>query len=357
MKQRSMHSEREALRLLLLSPNWLGDAVMALPALADVRRHFAAARLVVAARASVAPLYAMVPGVDEVVTLQWRGTLARRAAMAADVARLAVIGAELAILLPNSFGSAWLAKSAGISERWGYASDLRRPLLTRAVRRPRHSQHQAAYYQALVRALGIPSGPLEATLQVAPQATEAARALLIARGWDGVRPIVAIAPGAAYGTAKRWLPSHFATLIGMMSRERQVQCVLLGSAADADTIRWITSLAGAGASPAVIDLAGATSLEMLAAILGLAQVCVSNDSGAMHLAGAVGAPLAALFGPTREYETAPLTRPGGRSDVLINPVWCRPCMLRECPLDHRCMKGLLPEQVFGAVTRLMEPAP
>jgi heptosyltransferase-2 len=329
---------------------------MALPALADLRRHVAGARLVVAARPSVAPLFAMVPGVDETVTLQWRGALARRAAMAADAARLAAIGAELAILLPNSFGSAWLVKAAGIAERWGYASDLRQPLLTRAIRRPGHSQHQAAYYQALMRALGVPSGPLEATLDVSAPATDAARALLVSRGWDGARPLVAIAPGAAYGTAKRWLPSHFATLIGMMSRERQVQCVLLGSAADGDTIRWITRLAGATASPAVIDLAGATSLEMLAAILGLAEVCISNDSGAMHLAGAVGAPLAALFGPTREYETAPLTRHGGRSDVLINPVWCRPCMLRECPLDHRCMKGLLPEQVFGAVTRLMEPA-
>jgi heptosyltransferase-2 len=103
----------------------------------------------------------------------------------------------------------------------------------------------------------------------------------------------------------------------------------------------------------VIDLAGKTSLEMLAGVMSLASACVSNDSGAMHLAGAVGVPLAALFGPTREYETAPLMRAGARSEVLINPVWCRPCMLRECPIDHRCMKGLSPDAVSGAVERLM----
>jgi heptosyltransferase-2 len=103
----------------------------------------------------------------------------------------------------------------------------------------------------------------------------------------------------------------------------------------------------------VFDLAGSTSLDTLAGVLRLASACVSNDSGAMHLAGAVGVPLAALFGPTRERETAPLSGAGGRADVLINHVWCRPCMLRECPLDHRCMNGLSPARVTRAVTELM----
>ena len=85
--------------------------------------------------------------------------------------------------------------------------------------------------------------------------------------------------------------------------------------------------------------------------MSLADACVSNDSGAMHLAGAVGTALAALFGPTREKETAPLTRHGGRSEVLINHVWCRPCMLRECPLDHRCMRGIEPATVVEAARR------
>jgi heptosyltransferase-2 len=329
---------------------------MSLPALADVERHHGAARLVVAARASVAPLYALVPGVDEVITLEWRGTPFGRRAMGTDIERVRRIRADAALLFPNSFASAWLVKQAGIAERWGYASDFRQSLLTRAVRRSGRSQHQGAYYQSLVRALGVATGPLEPRIDVPVAATTAARALLTARGWDGVRPLMVIAPGAAYGTAKRWLPANFVRLVETWSRDGGLQCVMVGSPADRETTHWIAARVDTATRALTIDLAGVTSLETLAAVLSLAAVCVSNDSGAMHLAGAAGVPLAALFGPTREYETAPLTRQGGRADVLIHPVWCRPCMLRECPIDHRCMRGLRPEQVSASVARLLNPA-
>src|SRR5687767_14921884 len=137
--------------VLVVAPNWLGDAVMALPAMADIRRHFDAARIVVAARPAVAPLYSMAPCVDEVVTVQWRGSLLAGTVRAADLERIRAVAAGTAILFPNSFASAWIVNEAGIAERWGYASDLRRWLLTRAVRRPRRSMHQGAYYQHLVR--------------------------------------------------------------------------------------------------------------------------------------------------------------------------------------------------------------
>lgn len=340
--------------VVVFAPNWLGDAIMALPALADIRRHFAAASLTVAARAAVAPLYSMTPGVDRVLTLEWRGALADRRRQRADAARVGESGAGVAVLMPNSFSSAWLARAAGVAERWGFASDLRRSLLTRAVRRPRRSMHQGAYYQTLVRELGIATGPLEPHVAVPASAAEAARALLAARGWDGGRPLMAVAPGAAYGTAKRWLPRHFVELIEVHVRERGMTAVLVGSGGDAGTTGWIAGAVDAGVRTSVIDLAGATSLQVLAGVLAVAAVCVANDSGAMHLAGAVGTPLVALFGPTREYETAPLVRAGGRSGVLINPVWCRPCMLRECPIDHRCMKGLEPARVAAAVKGMLD---
>lgn len=341
--------------VLVLSPNWLGDAVMALPAIADVKRHLRPPRLVVAARAAVADMFRMAPGVDEVVTLRWRGRMLRRDGWREDVAALRAASCGTAFLLPNSFASAWLARRAGVPQRWGYSTDLRGPLLTRTAARPQGSVHQAEYYQHLVRALGIPTGPREAVLDVPPGARDAARALLEERGWDGARPVVAIAPGAAYGTAKQWMPAHFGTLIAMLVDEG-AQCVLVGSAADASTTALVRTLAGAPASARAIDLAGATTLESLAGVLSLSRACVSNDSGAMHLAAAVGAPVAALFGPTREYETSPLPRSGSRAEVLINPVFCRPCMLRECPIDHRCMKGLLPERVFATVRGLMADA-
>jgi heptosyltransferase-2 len=328
-------------QVLVLSPNWLGDAVMALPAIADVRRHFQNARLIVAARRSVAGLFRMTPQVDQVLVLE-----------RPDVSTLKAQQADVAILLPNSFKSAWLVTRAGVPHRWGYAADFRRPLLSRAIARPRRSVHQAEYYQHLVRALGMASGPLEPAISVPDDAVVAARMLLNSRAWSPSRPLVAIAPGAAYGTAKRWLPEHYASLVSSLVGIG-AQCVLVGSAGDTETTDWIQRLIPDRQREHVLDLTGVTNLPSLAGVISTAKAFVSNDSGAMHVAAAVGAPVAAIFGPTREHETRPLGRGDARAVVLIHPVWCRPCMLRECPIDHRCMKELSPERVFATVRELM----
>jgi heptosyltransferase-2 len=339
-------------RVLVVAPNWLGDAVMALPAIADVRQQYASARLLVAARASVAPLFAMVPGVDEVLTLRGSGAL-HRAARIVDVEVVRAARPDVAILLPNSFAAAWLTTRAGVRERWGYARDVRRFLLTRAVQRPSRSVHQGAYYQHLVRELGIANGPLEPIVEVPAAATDAARRLLFDCGVPDGSPIVVIAPGAAYGTAKRWLPTHFAALVAGLAEAHRVHSVLVGSAGDADTTTLIADALPMAVRDHLIDLTGRTSLAELAGLLRLARVCVSNDSGAMHVAGAVGTPVAAIFGPTREHETAPLMRAHAARRVFVNPVWCRPCMLRECPIDHRCMRGLAPGHVQAGVAELL----
>ena len=344
-------------RILVVAPNWLGDAVMALPALADVRRAHQGARLTVSARSSVAPLYSMVPGVDATIVTQWRGSLSDGRALTEEIQKLTAEQIDLAILFPNSFASAWMVYRARVAERWGYAADLRRPLLTRAVRRPRGSRHQGAYYQHLVSQLGIPAGALEPVLTVPVAAVEDARSLLATRDWKESQPMLVVAPGAAYGTAKRWLPTYFAALITRAVREAGVQAVLVGAKNDAESSRLVLDSIGTGERAAVIDLTGATSLQVLAGVMSLAASCVSNDSGAMHLAGAVGTPLVAIFGPTREKETAPLTRHGGRAEVLLNEIWCRPCMLRECPFDHQCMTRLRPERVFDSVRLLMGTRP
>lgn len=339
-------------RLLVVSPNWLGDAVMALPAIADVRRHYPDAKLIVAGRKSVSELFTMTPGIDQVVTLEWTGKWVKRRELQRDLAALQALDADAALLLPNAFASAWLVSRAGIRERWGYAADFRRLFLSRAIAKPRRSVHQAEYYQHLVRELGIPSGPLEPILTVPDDALVGARMMLTSRNWVSSRPLVAIAPGAAYGTAKRWLPEHYANLISNLVRGG-AQCVLLGSRGDLDTTEWIQRLVPAGQRIHVLDLTGVTTLSALVGVIAIAKTFVSNDSGAMHLASAIGTPLTAIFGPTREHETRPLARPGRRADVLMHPVWCRPCMLRECPIDHRCMKGLPPERVLTNVRELM----
>ena len=350
-------------RILVLSPNWLGDAVMALPAIDDLRRHLSGARVIVAARRSVAGLFALVPWVDEIVELEWRGRVADAGAMWRDVRRLRAERADAALLLPNSFASAALVFAARVPERWGYARDGRSWLLTRAVAPPsplrgsgetgtdRGSVHQGAYYQHLVHSLGAPNGRLEPRISVPAGVFVEAEAVLAAAGRDANRPLVVFAPGAAYGTAKRWWPSHFAQLAADVIRQHRVQVVLVGSNADAATTDEIVGLVPGDVRQALLNLAGRTSLGSLAAIMTLARACVSNDSGAMHLAAAAGVPLAAIFGPTNERETAPLTH--APLDLLIHDVPCRPCMLRECPIDHPCMRDLAPARALASVNRLL----
>jgi len=324
--------------VVVLAPNWLGDAVMALPAVADLRRHCAGNRLIVAARASVSSLFTLVPGIDSIVS--------------ADVSSIRGSGASVAVLLPNSFASAWLVKRSGVAERWGYSADLRTLMLTRAIRRPRTPMHQSEYYQHLIRELGIETGPREIMLAIPADALRDARTLLAARGWDGQGGLVVLAPGAAYGKAKQWIPTHVVRLMIELVRERRMACALVGSRGDAATIQAIRVAAPADCQRRLLDLAGSTTLPVLAAVMRLAHACVSNDSGAMHLAAAVGVPTVALFGPTNERATAPLAHPDVSIEVLTHPVWCRPCMLRECPIDHRCMTGIEPARVLDAIDRI-----
>ncbi len=319
-------------RLLVVAPNWLGDAVMALPAVADVVRAWPGTAITVAARRAVAPLFEMVPGVAGVVT--------------AETVR-AGAPYDAGLLLTNSFHSALTAWRAGIPERWGYRRDFRGPLLTRAITPP-VGLHQASYYQHLVRALGFANGPLTPELRVAPAVSVRARELLVQRGWSDARPLMAFAPGAAYGSAKRWPARAFAETVQAFQADG-VGAVLVGSPADReagdDVLRQI------GGDSAVLDLVGQTDLPLLAGVLAECRGLVSNDSGAAHLAAALGLQVTVVFGPTDERATHPI---GPRPPVILtHPVWCRPCMLRECPLTHRCMRGVEAAAVVSAARRAM----
>ena len=377
-------------RLLVLAPNWLGDAVMALPLLADVRRAWPETTIVVAGRRSVAALFRMVPGVDETITLDGGGGLAALTTWKRNAATLAQGGFDAACLLPNSFAAAWTASRANIPQRWGYATDWRSRLLTTAVRVFGRGLHQAAYYQGLGTALGFPAGPLHARVTISDEARASARALLSQYGLADEQRFVVMAPGAAYGRAKQWLPVRFAELATLLARDG-VSTVLVGSQADAavcaeiarmtglkpgPTSRFLKrpssqkSVVGPGFSPViedanpnlkkpivgpgfgpVIDLSGKTDLPTLAGIVSLAHSVVANDSGAMHLAAAVGAKVVAVFGATDETRTSPL--PAGDDApppvIVSTDVWCRPCMLRECPIDHRCMTGISAQRVFESL--------
>jgi heptosyltransferase-2 len=315
-------------RLLVRAPNWLGDAVMALPALGAVRRAFEGRTIVLAAIPAIAPVFeegtAAQP--DEILVIN----------RAHETQQLKAAGADTVLLLTNSFGSAWRASRSGAVERWGYRADWRGWLLTRGVRRPRRRVHQVEYYLELVRALGLPSSPdVDLTPRIVPRSGTLAQAdvMLAAAGVAPGQPIVGFAPGAAYGHAKRWPPDRVAQVIAELSK-LGAAAVIVGAAADRDTGRAIESSLPSGVR--VANLIGRTSLRQLAGAVARCAAFVSNDSGAMHIAAALGVPLTALFGPTDERETAP----AGAADVIVRDVFCRPCMLRECPIDHRCMKRI-----------------
>jgi heptosyltransferase II len=337
--------------LLVLAPNWLGDVVMALPAIADLRRHAVEQRFVVAARPSVAPLFDLVPGVDAVVTLV--GGSSAWGAFAGDVERIREVGASTAVLFPNSIRSALMVRRARVPDRWGYRRDFRSLLLTRGVSRARGPIHQVDAYRHLVAALGAENGPREPRVDVPARALEDARLALRARGWDGSRPLVGIAPGAASGGAKRWPGDRVARLIARLVGERGASCVLVGGAADVPITCAIAAEAGkidaSARGGSVIDVAGQTTLVQLAGMIAACAAFVSNDSGAMHLAAAVGTPLAAVFGPTNERATAPVPRAGGSVNVIAGTAFCRPCGLRQCPIDHRCMTSISVDRVVHAV--------
>ena len=313
--------------LLIFAPNWLGDAVMALPAIADVRRALPKTTIDVFARRSIAPLFGLVRGVDGVLT----GDVPRDRNYAA------------ALLLTNSFQTALAARRAGIAERWGYRADWRSWLLTRAVLPPPDTVHQAASYQYLTRSLGFPSGPVEPILCASDAAKSAGCELLASAGWDRATPLVALAPGAAYGGAKRWPEASFAQLALSLARDG-VRPVLIGGASDVVQEKF------PGADP--INLIGRTDLETLAGVLIQCRALVSNDSGAMHFAAGLGVHVVAVFGPTDERVTRPVARQGKSAVILTHEVWCRPCLHRECPLTHACMRGVGPGAVLDEVRRL-----
>jgi heptosyltransferase-2 len=327
-----------ARRLVMFAPSWLGDTVQALPAIADVRRSAPGTPITIAARPSIAPLFALVPGADDVLTLHGRH-------VSRDAARLRERRFDAALLFPNSFRIAFVAWRGGIDERWGYRTDGRGLLLTRAFPPP-GDVHQAVYYQRLAHEAGAQNGPLDPKLVATADSRRTGAELLARAGWDGRSPLVAMAPGAAYGGSKRWPARSFASVATALWGDG-VTTVLVGSAADRPVAKEVASAAGKDVS--TIDLVG-TDLAVMAGILIHRRALVSNDSGAMHFAAALGLPVTGLFGPTDERVTRPV---GEAHAVLTNPVWCRPCWLRECPLDHRCMRGIGVETVLTSVRRLL----
>lgn len=330
-------------RTLVVAPNWVGDLVMAEPvfrALAATGRE-----LLVQAKPGLIPLAALLPGVVE--------RIEKLDDEAAAIARLVEARADEAVVLPRSFRSARRVRAAGIPRRFGYRGDFRAPLLAPAVARPRGRRPQIEDYRELLEAMAVPAPPdwvprIELPPELAARGRERLERARIAPAADGVGPLVGLFPGAEWGPSKRWPMKSFAALATELRRRlpgvREV--VLVGPK---EVWLGVRVHEESGKIHPVVgpDL----DLPSLAGVVAHLDLLVTNDSGPMHLAAALGVRCVALFGPTDPRRTAPA---GEGHAVLYRDLWCSPCFHRRCPLlHHGCLDGISVETVAAEVEGLL----
>jgi lipopolysaccharide heptosyltransferase II/tetraacyldisaccharide 4'-kinase len=330
-------------RILLRAPNWIGDAVMSLPVLSGLSHLFSAAQITVLAAPRVAPLFTGQPGVAEVITYpagrikKWRTLLGLRGSF------------DLALALPNSFESAlglWLTRTP---RRLGYGANGRSPLLTTSIKGRKYLKglHQVYYYLGLLAALGPVNTFIPPHLQLSEVERAEGKGLLISAGLDPGHSWVGLAPGAAYGPAKRWPAERFAAVGDLLHQELQAGLVLLGGPTDQEAATQVQQ-SGRGQ---FLNLAGKTTLRQALAVLSHLKLLITNDSGLMHAAGALGVPLVAIFGSTDPTATRPFTQ---RATPIHHHLPCSPCLKRTCDEDYACLNDITVDEVTAAARSWLE---
>lgn len=336
------------MKILIRATNWVGDAIMALPALRAVRSKFPEAELAILARPYVADIYRDQQICDQLIGYDSRTKHAGILGRERLATELRAQKFDVALLLQNAFDAAWLAWRAGIPERIGYASDGRGFLLTKPIPVPKTGEippHEKFYYLELLRRGGwIDSLPDESfiALNVSEASRQRAEEFLAQFSVRSNSLRIAIGAGASYGSAKCWPPPRFADVANRLQAENDADVILFGTAAEAAVTRAISS----ELRQPPIDLTEKTAIGDLPALLSQCHLFIGNDSGAMHVAAGVGLPVVAVFGPTDPRGTAPVTP---RCTIVQRKPYCSPCFLRHCPTDHRCMSALTPEMVEAAV--------
>jgi heptosyltransferase II len=335
-------------RILIRGTNWIGDVVMTLPAVAAIRQTWPRARISVLAKPWVAEVYRLSPDVDEIIVFQEPGRHAGIIGKWRLAGELRQCRFGCAILLQNAIEAAIVARLAGIPLRAGYNSDGRGWFLTHSVRRTKEIRriHQINYYIEMVWALGCEPVGRNVRLHPGRDYDNLAATLFARFGIAENRLLIGIAPGAAYGPAKKWLPERFAAVADRLSSEFEAQTVLFGSAGDRES----TAAVRGNARHSLIDIAGMTNLKEAIALIARCSLFISNDSGLMHVAGALGVPTIALFGSTNPATTSPV---GERSVVIHHDVDCSPCLKTVCPTDFRCMEMIGVDEVCDAARKLL----
>ena len=365
------HHSSSTRRILIRGTNWLGDAVMTTPALMRLREKFPDAYVAILTPEKLQDLWRNHPAVNETVTfIAGEGVF--------TVAKKLRIGKfDTALVLPNSPRSAIEVFLAGIPQRVGYARPWRNLFLTQTVapregavkmhkrsveeikgliaqepeagsRKPKllKSAHQSLEYLHLAAALGANPEPLPPRLSVTSGEVEAAGKKLKLEQISGL--VFGLNPGAEYGPAKRWPIERFIATAREIQKRTNCTWILFGGKNDAEFTKQIESALG---GQSVLNLAGKTSLRELMALLKRCRVFLTNDTGPMHVAAALGVPVVAIFGSTSPELTGPISSGELHHQILTSKTPCAPCFLRECPIDFRCMNGIGVEQVAETVIR------
>jgi heptosyltransferase II len=343
--ERKVIKPEQVHRILIRGVNWVGDAVMTTPAIARIRKAFPRAKIALLVKPRVAGVFEGNPHINEILLYEEDGRHRGVFGLLRLAQELRDARFDLAVLLQNAMKAALIVVLARIPCRVGYNTQGRGFLLTSAVGRDRSTKtlHHVDYYQALLSAVGWVEEEGTPMLYLSHGAEERAGALLGGEGVQAEEAIVALNPGATYGSAKRWPADRYAALTDRLVAELGMRVLLTGVDADGSVARVVRS--NARYPERIIDLTGRTDIQVLAGVLKRCAVFVTNDTGAMHVGAAVGVPVVAIFGPTDPTTTSPV----GPHVLLRHPVPCSPCLLRECPIDHRCMTGVSVDSVFTAV--------
>ena len=336
--------------ILLRVPNWIGDALMNLPAVRAVGTRFPDAKITVLAHPWVADLYRLVAEVDDILLYRKDRGIARAFSFAVTVAMLRERGFDLAILFQNAFEAAFMTALAGIPVRLGYDIQFRGGLLTEPipVERNPSEQHQKHFYLRMLSSAGFSISDPDFQLRIPDSILRESDGYLPGGSVEGP-PCLGFNLGAFSGSAKRWPPDFFRTLLQRILNTLDARIMVFGTHEIPEEERAIISrIAGSGRLTAYSML----PLLHLAGLISRCSIFITNDSGPMHLAASLDVPVVAIFGPTDEIQTGPLGR-GHR--IIRKKVVCSPCFHRECPEDHACMKTISPEEVYAVIESMFRP--
>jgi heptosyltransferase-2 len=331
-------------RVVVRGTSWVGDSIMTIPALRALRRILPDASITLAIRPGTKGIFSEVDFIDDVLVYDRRNVLS----VFGQVREWKRRQFDLAVLFQNAFEAALIPFLAGVPIRLGYATESRQAMLTHPLPLPdwRSSKHEVFYYlylitaleQSLFRTSTMCEAEPDISLSISESRKAEASELLRSSGVTEEKSVIAICPGSINSRAKRWPAESYAALADRLIEDSR-QVVLIGSKDETDVTNEVTSRMRH--QPVV--LTGKTTLDQITAVMGLADLVVTNDTGPAHMASALGCSTIVIFGPTNPLTTRPFSP---KAEMIRHPPDCAPCMLRDCPIDHRCMTAITVDEVF-----------